>query len=55
VVAILIAIMEMLIRFASDQGWPLPTAFSAAPAFLALASVGPAAKWLDLRRLGVQR
>ena len=55
VVAILIAIMEMLIRFASDQGWPLPTAFSAAPAFLALAIVGPVAKWLDLRRLGVQR
>jgi Na+-transporting NADH:ubiquinone oxidoreductase subunit NqrB len=25
-VAILIAVMETLIRFASDQGWPLPTA-----------------------------
>jgi enediyne biosynthesis protein E5 len=50
VVAILIAIMEMLIRFASDRGWPLPTAFNAAPAFLALATVGPVAKWLDLRR-----
>ena len=50
VVAILIAVMETLIRFASDQGWPLPTAFNAAPAFLALATVGPVAKWLDLRR-----
>ncbi len=51
VVAILIAVMETLIRFASDKGWPLPTAFNVAPAFLALATVGPVAKWLDLRRL----
>lgn len=50
VVAVLIAIMEMLIRFASDKGWPLPTAFNAAPAFLALATVGPVAKWIDLHR-----
>jgi Na+-translocating ferredoxin:NAD+ oxidoreductase RnfD subunit len=50
VVAVLIASMETLIRFASDKGWPLPTAFNAAPAFLALALVGPVAKWLDLRR-----
>ena len=49
VVACMIAVAEMLIRFASDQGWPLPTAFNAAPAFLALALVGPVAKWLDLR------
>src|SRR2546423_6505770 len=49
VVAILIAVMETLIRFASDRGWPLPAAFGAAPAFLALALVGPVAKWLDLR------
>jgi Na+-translocating ferredoxin:NAD+ oxidoreductase RnfD subunit len=55
VVAILIAIAEMLIRFASDQGWPLPTAFNAAPAFLALAIVGPIAKWLDLRRRGARK
>jgi enediyne biosynthesis protein E5 len=48
-VAVLIAVMEMLIRFASDQGWPLPVAFNAAPAFLALALVGPVAKWIDLR------
>jgi Na+-translocating ferredoxin:NAD+ oxidoreductase RnfD subunit len=50
VVAVVIALTEMLIRFASDQGWPLPTAFNAAPAFLALALVGPVAKWLDLRQ-----
>lgn len=49
-VAILIAVMETLIRFASDKGWPLPTAFNVAPAFLALALVGPVAKWLDLHR-----
>src|ERR671915_1236785 len=49
VVAIIIALVETLIRFASDNGWPLPTAFNAAPAFLALAMVGPIAKWLDLR------
>ena len=50
-VAILIALMETLIRFASDKGWPLPTAFNVAPAFFALATVGPVAKWLDLRRI----
>jgi enediyne biosynthesis protein E5 len=47
-VAILIAIMETLIRFASDKGWPLPTALNVAPAFFALALVGPVAKWVDL-------
>ena len=31
VVAIIIAFVETVIRFASDQGWPLPTAFNAAP------------------------
>ena len=51
VVAILIAIAETVIRFASDKGWPLPTALNAAPPLLALALVGPVAKWLDLRRL----
>src|SRR6185503_3478784 len=54
VVAVLIAVAETLIRFASDKGWPLPTAFNVAPAFLALATVGPVAKWLDLHRLGRQ-
>ena len=54
-VAIFVAVMEMLIRFASDQGWPLPVAFNAAPAFLALATVGPVAKWIDLRLAGARR
>jgi Na+-transporting NADH:ubiquinone oxidoreductase subunit NqrB len=49
-VAILIAIMETLIRLAADKGWSLPTGFTAAPAFYALAIVGPIAKWIDLRR-----
>ena len=49
-VAVAIAVMEAVIRFASDKGWPLPTAFNVAPAFLALALVGPVAKWLDLHR-----
>jgi Na+-transporting NADH:ubiquinone oxidoreductase subunit NqrB len=49
-VAILIAVMETLIRIADDHALPLPTAFSAAPAFLALATVGPIAKWIDLWR-----
>ena len=49
-VAMLIAVAETTIRFASDQGWPLPTAFNAAPALLSLAIVGPIAKWLDLLR-----
>src|SRR5256714_3339437 len=53
VVAILIAVMETLIRFASDKGWPLPTAFNAAPAFLALFLVCPVAKWIDLRHRSV--
>ncbi len=50
VVVVLIAIMETLIRYAADRGVPLPIAFSAAPAFLALATVGPIAKWIDLWR-----
>ena len=49
VVAVIIAFAEALIRLASDRGWPLPTAFNAAPPLLALALVGPVAKWLDLR------
>src|SRR5438034_1184052 len=44
VVAVTIAFAEALIRFASDQGWPLPTAFNAAPPLVALALVGPVAK-----------
>jgi Na+-transporting NADH:ubiquinone oxidoreductase subunit NqrB len=49
IVAVIIAIAETMIRFASDQGWPLPTAFNVGPAFLALAIVGPIAKVIDLR------
>ena len=54
VVAVLIALMETLIRFAADRSWALPTALSVAPAFFALATVGPLAKWLDLRRQSVR-
>jgi enediyne biosynthesis protein E5 len=46
---VVIALAETLIRLASDKGWPLPTAFNAAPPLLALALIGPVAKWLDLR------
>jgi len=52
VVAVLVAVAEATIRFASDQGWPLPTAFNVGPAFLALAIVGPIAKTIDLARSG---
>src|SRR5690242_18597936 len=52
VVVVLIAIVEAMIRLASDQGWPLPTAFNVGPAFLALAIVGPIAKAIDLSRSG---
>ena len=48
-VAFVIAVVESLIRLASDRGVVLPTAFNAAPALLALAMVGPIAKWADLR------
>jgi enediyne biosynthesis protein E5 len=47
-VAVLIAVVETLIRFASDKGWPLPTAFNVAPALFALWIVGPIAKFADL-------
>jgi Na+-translocating ferredoxin:NAD+ oxidoreductase RnfD subunit len=50
IVAILVAVVEALIRFASDRGWPMPIAFYAAPPLVALALVGPVAKWIDLRR-----
>ena len=50
VVAVLVALAEVLIRFAADRGWPLPVAFTAAPALVALWLVGPVAKWVDLRR-----
>ena len=50
VVAALIALLEALIRLASDQGVMLPTAFNAAPALIALALLGPVAKFIDLRQ-----
>ena len=49
-VVVLIAIAETVIRLASDQAWPLPTAFNAAPALVALFLVGPVAKFIDLQR-----
>ena len=49
-VAVAVAVAEGVIRSASDRGWPLPIAFNAAPPLVALAIVGPVAKWLDLRR-----
>jgi len=52
VVVVIIALTEALLRVASDQGWPLPIAFNAAPALAALWLVGPVAKWIDLRRSG---
>ncbi len=55
IVAVIIALVEAMIRFASDQGWPLPTAFNAAPALVALWLVGPVAKWNDLRRAGPRK
>lgn len=52
IVAVIIAAVETLIRVVSDQGWPLPIAFSAAPPLVALWLVGPVAKWIDLRNSG---
>lgn len=49
-VAVIIALVETGIRFASDQAWTLPTAFNAAPALVALFVVGPIAKFIDLHR-----
>jgi Na+-translocating ferredoxin:NAD+ oxidoreductase RnfD subunit len=54
VVAALIALVETLFRLLSDRGVPMPIAFSADPALLSLALVGPLAKWLDLRRTPVR-
>jgi len=48
-VAVLIALAETSFRLMADRGVPMPIAFSADPALLALAIVGPLAKWLDLR------
>ena len=49
-VAALIALAETIFRLMADRGVSMPIAFSADPALLALAIVGPVAKLLDLRR-----
>jgi enediyne biosynthesis protein E5 len=54
-VAVIIAVTEAFIRAASDRAWALPIAFNAAPALVALALVGPVAKWIDLRRTPLTR
>lgn len=51
-VAILIAVVEALLRVASDHNAPLPTVVDADPALFALWIVGPIAKWLDVRVKG---
>jgi enediyne biosynthesis protein E5 len=50
IVVVIIALVEALIRVASDHSLPMPTAFYVAPAIIALAIVGPIAKLIDLRR-----
>ena len=54
IVAALIALVETLFRLMSDRGVPMPIAFSADPALLSLAIVGPLAKFLDVRRATVR-
>ena len=49
-VAVIIAVVETVIRLGSDRGMPMPVAFNAAPALVALFLVGPVAKFIDLRR-----
>ena len=53
-VAALIALVETLFRLMSDRGVSMPIAFSADPALLSLAIVGPLAKFLDVRRAAVR-
>ena len=50
IVAVIVALVEALIRVAADTGVPLLPAIYAAPPLFALAVVGPIAKWIDLRR-----
>ena len=49
-VVALVAVAEAAVRVAADHHLDLPRAFYASPPILALAVVGPVAKWLDLRR-----
>ena len=53
-VAVLIALVETLFRLMADRGVAMPIAFSADPALLSLAIVGPLAKFLDVRRAPVR-
>ena len=53
-VAVLIALVETIFRLMADRGVPMPIAFSADPALLSLAIVGPLAKFLDVRRAPVR-
>jgi Na+-translocating ferredoxin:NAD+ oxidoreductase RnfD subunit len=48
-VAVLIALVEAVLRVASDHNAPLPTVVDADPALFALWVVGPVAKWIDVR------
>jgi enediyne biosynthesis protein E5 len=54
-VAVVIAVVEAIVRMMSDRGVQLPTAFNAAPPLVALWMVGPVAKWLDVRRAALAR
>ncbi|MEP7381495.1 MAG: RnfABCDGE type electron transport complex subunit D [Gemmatimonadota bacterium] len=54
VVVVVIAMVEALIRVASDQGWNLPVAFNAAPPLVALFLVGPLALLIERRRTSAQ-
>lgn len=50
-VAVLIALVETVLRLGNDFGWSLAEPFAPAPAIFALFLVGPIAKVLDLERL----
>jgi len=54
VVVVVIALVEALIRMASDRGVALPIAFNAAPPLVALFLVGPVALFIERHRSSVQ-
>lgn len=49
-VAVIVALVEAIIRLAGDLGVGLLSPLYVSPPILALAIVGPVAKWIDLRR-----
>ncbi len=49
VVALAIAVFECILRLSNEAAW-MPDGVRAAPAFFALATVGPIALWWELRR-----